>query len=101
MATGLVKLYHADRNFGFLTDEAGLDVYVHGDQVVEGPLKAGDLVEFEVSEAESGQKHAVGVAKTKDAPADHPVGRTMANPPSWDELEERDRARRASRRRRR
>jgi hypothetical protein len=41
------------------------------------------------------------VTVTKAAPAANPVGRTMANPPSWDELEERERQRRMARRRRR
>lgn len=101
MATGHVKLYHPDRKFGFLVDEEGLDLYVHADQVQGDELKAGDVVEFEIREDESGERSATGVTKTKDAPADQPVGRTMANPPTWEQLEERDRARRASRRRRR
>lgn len=101
MPTGLVKLYHEDRKFGFVTDETGIDVYVHADQVQGDAIKAGDTVEFEVQESESGQAQAVAVTKTRDADADHPIGRTLAAPPSFEELEERDRARRASRRRRR
>lgn len=101
MATGHVKLFHADRKFGFVVDEEGLDVYVHADQVQGGELAAGDRVEFEVTEDENGKRSATAVARTAEASSFHPVGRTLAAPPTWEVLEERDRARRASRRRRR
>jgi cold shock protein len=101
MPSGRVKVFHPDRNFGFLTTEDGSDVYVAGDQVSDGPLHTGDLVEFEVVDSERGGKAATAVTVTKRAPEDSPVGRTMAPPPSWDELEERERQRRAARRRRR
>jgi cold shock CspA family protein len=101
MATGTVKVFHTDRNFGFLTSEGGDDVYVHADQVDGGSLTPGDVVEFEVEDEDGRDRSAVSVKVVKAAPAENPVGRTMAAPPTWDALEERERQRRAARRRRR
>lgn len=101
MPTGRVKIFNDDRNFGFLVTEDGADLFVHGDEVSDGPLRSGDEVEFEVTEGEHGSRAATGVTVTNRAPEDNPVGRTMTAPPSWDELRERERQRRAARRRRR
>ena len=102
MPTGRVKVFHSERNFGFvIDDENGRDVFVRGDDVEGGVLNSGDLVEFELSENDDNRKAARAVKVTRPAPPDNPVGRTMAPPPSWDELEERDRQRRQARRRRR
>jgi cold shock CspA family protein len=101
MPTGRVKVFHADRNYGFLTTTEGDELYVAGDQVEGGSLRSGDEVEYELGESENGKRAATGVTVTKQAPADNPVGRTMQNPPSWEELEEKERQRRMARRRRR
>jgi cold shock CspA family protein len=101
MPTGRVKVFHADRNYGFLTTSDGDELYVAGDQVEGGSLRSGDEVEYELGESDNGKRAATGVTVTKQAPADNPVGRTMASPPSWEELEERERQRRMARRRRR
>jgi cold shock CspA family protein len=101
MPTGRVKVFHADRNYGFLTTSDGDELYVAADQVEGGSLRSGDEVEYEVGESDNGKRAATGVKVTKQAPADNPVGRTMASPPSWEELEERERQRRMARRRRR
>lgn len=102
MPTGHVKVFDTERNFGFLTTEDGRELYIAGDQVKSTePLRSGDEVEFEVTDTERGRNAATGVTVTKQAPEDNPVGRTMAAPPSWDELEERERQRRMARRRRR
>lgn len=101
MPTGRVKVFHAERNYGFLVTEEGREVYVAGDQVSGGLLRSGDEVEFEIAESENGKRAASEVTVTKQAPPSSPVGRTMAPPPSWDELEERERQRRMARRRRR
>jgi cold shock CspA family protein len=98
MPTGRVKVFHADRDFGFLTTSDGEEVYVAG---VGTKLRSGDEVEFELVDGERGRRTATEVNVVKQAPADNPVGRTMAAPPSWDELEERERQRRMARRRRR
>jgi len=101
MPTGRVKVFHADRNFGFITVDDGSEAYVAATEVASGQLRPGDEVEFELGESEGRRRAATGVTITKAAPAANPVGRTMANPPSWDELEERERQRRMARRRRR
>jgi cold shock protein len=100
MPTGRVKVFHADRKFGFVTTSEGEEVYVAGDQA-GGALRSGDEVEFELVDGERGRRTATEVSVVKAAPADNPVGRTMAAPPSWDELEEKERQRRMARRRRR
>jgi cold shock CspA family protein len=99
MATGTVKVFNTERNFGFLTTEVGDDLYVPGDGLA-APIKPGDIVEYEVGESENGNV-ATDVTVVKPAPEASPVGRTMAPPPDWDTLEERERQRRAARRRRR
>ncbi|MEX0868561.1 MAG: cold shock domain-containing protein [Nitriliruptoraceae bacterium] len=101
MPTGHVKVFHAEDNYGFIVASDGNEFYVSGDAVASGSLQSGDHVEFETQESDRGQRSAVGVKVTKSAPAENPVGRTMAAPPSWDELEERERQRRMARRRRR
>lgn len=101
MPTGRVKVFNSERKFGFITTEDGAEVYVAADAVADGVLHSGDEVEFETQETEKGRNVAASVTVTKRAPADNPVGRTMANPPSWDQLEERERQRRQNRRRRR
>lgn len=101
MPQGHVKVFHAEKGYGFIVASHGNEIYVAADQVASGSLTSGDLVEFEVTEGERGSPVATGVKVTRPAPADNPVGRTMAPPPSWDELEEIDRQRRMARRRRR
>jgi cold shock CspA family protein len=101
MPTGRVKVFFEDRNYGFITATDGQEIHVSGDVVDGGRLRSGDVVEFEVVDTDEGQTTATGVTVTKAAPEDNPVGRTMAPPPSWDELEERERQRRMARRRRR
>ncbi len=101
MPTGRVKVFHADRKFGFVTTDEGEEVYVAGDSAGDTTLRSGDEVEFELVDGERGRRTATEVSVTKPAPADNPVGRTMAAPPSWDELEEKERQRRMARRRRR
>jgi cold shock protein len=101
MPTGRVKVFNAERNFGFVTtDEDAEDIFFHADALA-GEAAAGDVVEFEVSENENGDKTAASVTVVKAAAGANPVGRTLASPPTWDQLEERDRARRQARRRRR
>jgi cold shock protein len=101
MPTGRLKVFNADRNFGFVTteDEAE-DIFFHA-EALKGEANPGDLVEFEVREDESGEKTAADVTVVKAAVGASLVGRTLSQPPTWDQLEERDRARRQARRRRR
>lgn len=101
MRTGHVKVFDAEKGYGFIIASDGNEIYVAGDQVQTGALTSGDLVEFEVADGERGRPAATSVKVTKSAPQDNPVGRTMAAPATWDELEEIDRQRRMARRRRR
>lgn len=101
MPTGRVKVFFDDRKYGFIISDEGGEIHVAADAVEGGQLAVGDEVEFEVAETDDGQRTAAGVRVTRAAPAANPVGRTMAPPPSWEELEERERQRRMARRRRR
>lgn len=102
MPTGHVKVFHTDRSFGRITDEEGGEVIFDQDAVEDGTATSGDEVEFEIAESDNPRdRHATTVTITKKAPAENPVGRTLAQPPSWDALVEADRQRRQARRRRR
>ncbi len=102
MPIGHVKVFHTDRSFGRITGEDGSEIIFPEDVVVDGPTGSGDEVEYEVSEGENARdRRATTVTILKKAPDNNPVGRTMTQPPSWDQLEELDRAKRAARRRRR
>ncbi len=101
MPTGHVKVFHVKNNYGFIIAADGHEIYVSGDAVSGGSLNSGDEVEFEIQDSDRGQPAATSVQITKAAPADNPVGHTLASPPSWDQLEERERQRRMARRRRR
>lgn len=101
MPTGHVKVFHADKGYGFVVSSDGQELYLAGKDVAGGSVASGDEIEFEVADGDRGRRSAVGVKVTKRAPEGNPVGRTMAAPPTWDELEERERQRRLARRRRR
>jgi len=101
MPTGRIRMFDAKRRFGFVVAEDGDEFYVGADAVSAGAVHSGDEVEFEVTESLTGRRAAAGVKVLKAAPAGSPVGRTMAPPPAWDVLEDRERQRRMARRRRR
>jgi CspA family cold shock protein len=58
MSKGIVKWFHADKGFGFITpDDDGKDLFVHHSEVkVSGyaSLNEGQKVEFEVGEGQKG-----------------------------------------------
>jgi len=101
MPNGHVKTFDPKNKFGFIIASDGREIYVNGDSVAAGTLKSGDEVEFEYAGSEDGRQVAANVTVTKSAPDGTPVGRTLAPPPTWEELEERERQRRMARRRRR
>lgn len=54
---GIIKFYNARRGWGFITQTAGGDVFVHRSGLASGedhPLREGDLVEFTVQETDRG-----------------------------------------------
>jgi CspA family cold shock protein len=63
MAQGTVKWFNQVKGFGFIEQESGDDLFVHKSQV-EGTIKDGDTVEFEVGEGPKGP-NAVGVRKVE------------------------------------
>ncbi len=101
MPNGHVKVFHPEHSYGFIVASDGVELHVKGDAVQGGALSAGDGVEFEIADSERGRPSAVNVKVVQKAPDDSPAGRTMAPPPSWEELEDRERQRRMARRRRR
>ena len=63
MAQGTVKWFNQTKGFGFIEQESGDDLFVHKSQV-EGTIRDGDSVEFEVGEGPKGP-NAVNVRKTE------------------------------------
>ena len=63
MAQGTVKWFNQTKGFGFIEQESADDLFVHKTQV-EGTIRDGDSVEFEVGEGPKGP-NAVNVRKTE------------------------------------
>lgn len=59
MASGRVKWFDNKKGFGFISNEAGSDVFVHY-SAIQGPgfktLKEGEVVQFELIESDKGLK---------------------------------------------
>ena len=61
MVTGKVKWFNAEKGYGFLTTDAGEDVFVHYSAIqCEGykTLEEGQAVSFEVKEGDPGPQAA-------------------------------------------
>ena len=58
MPSGKVKWFDPAKGFGFLSQEDGPDVYVHGDALPEGvtTVKAGTRVEFGIAQGRRGDQ---------------------------------------------
>ena len=63
MAQGTVKWFNQKKGYEFIEQEDGEDLFVHYTQV-EGEIKDGDSVEFEVGEGPKGP-NAINVSKTE------------------------------------
>ena len=65
MKTGKVKWFNDAKGYGFITDEAGSDVFVHYSNIVAESRKSlnqNDIVEFEIGEGTTGRTQAVNVS---------------------------------------
>ena len=67
MANGTLKWFNNQKGYGFITDEAGKDVFVHYSGLnMEGfkTLEEGQKVEFDVTDGEKGPQ-AINVTTVK------------------------------------
>ena len=63
---GTVKFYNNAKGYGFITDEAGSDVFVHYSNIIAESRKSlnqNDIVEFEIGEGTTGRTQAVNVKR--------------------------------------
>ena len=63
MAQGTVKWFNFTKGYRFIEQEEGEDLLVHKSEV-DGQIREGDVVEYEVGESEKGP-NAVNVSKVE------------------------------------
>ena len=63
---GTVKFFDGAKGWGFITDEAGNDVFVHYSNIImdgRKSLNQNDVVDFEIGEGKDGRTQAVNVKR--------------------------------------
>ena len=67
MTEGKVKWFNQKKGFGFISNAAGNDIFVHYSDITDeksGPLREGELVVYELVQGEKGPKAAKVLRKT-------------------------------------
>ena len=85
MAQGTVKWFNDAKGYGFITQEAGDDVFVHFNAIQAQGFKSlaeGDKVEFEVTKGPKGLQ-AANVRKVQREPCVEPGGRVPYRGPGF------------------
>jgi len=54
MNTGTVKFFNTTKGFGFITQEAGSDIFFHVSELRNGHVTDGDKVDFEIGDSQKG-----------------------------------------------
>jgi CspA family cold shock protein len=53
MKKGTVKFYNESKGFGFISDESGVDVFVHATGLID-EIRENDVVTYDVTEGKKG-----------------------------------------------
>ena len=54
MNKGKVKFFNVDKGFGFISQDAGDDIFFHVTELQSGTANKGDAVEYDITEGRKG-----------------------------------------------